>query len=204
VIEHLRDKGLGVGFACRVLGLSESAYYARKKRPKSARQVRDEQLMPLIEQVHAESGGTYGVRRITRALKRKGVHVARCTVERLMAELGLEGVIRGQRRRTTVPEPWMPCDGASAAGFLQVPARLHLARTMRRSSACSSACLSRSRVAVHLASMLRLAFQQSERSRPAKQVRGGRGARCRAVAAGRASPVSYGGWPTARRWSGGV
>jgi transposase len=62
VIEHLRDKGLGVGFACRVLGLSESAYYARKKRPKSARRLRDEQLMPLIEQVHAESGGTYGVR----------------------------------------------------------------------------------------------------------------------------------------------
>ncbi len=53
VIEHLKDKGLGVGFACRVLGLSESAYYARKKRPKSTRRLRDEQLMPLIEQVHA-------------------------------------------------------------------------------------------------------------------------------------------------------
>ncbi len=108
MIEHLRDKGLGVGFACRALGLSESAYYARKKRPKSARRLRDEQLMPLIEQVHADSGGTYGVRRITRALRRKGVHVARCTVERLMAELGLEGVIRGRRRRTTVPEPSPP------------------------------------------------------------------------------------------------
>nr|WP_042799866.1 IS3 family transposase [Streptomyces lividans] len=108
MIEHLRDKGLGVGFACRVLGLSESAYYARKKRPKSARRLRDEQLKPLIEQVHAESGGTYGARRITRALRRKGVVVARCTVERLMRELGLEGVIRGQRRRTTVPEPSAP------------------------------------------------------------------------------------------------
>ncbi|WP_107083833.1 IS3 family transposase [Streptomyces viridochromogenes] len=103
-----QGQGLGVGYACRVLGLSESAYYARKKRPKSARRLRDEQLMPLIEQVHTESGGTYGVRRITRALRRKGVHVARCTVERLMAELGLEGVIRGQRRRTTVPEPAAP------------------------------------------------------------------------------------------------
>ncbi|GAB2331812.1 hypothetical protein ACPCAJ_24360 [Streptomyces griseoincarnatus] len=40
MIEHLRDKGPGVGFACRVLGLSESAYYARKKRPKSARRLR--------------------------------------------------------------------------------------------------------------------------------------------------------------------
>ncbi|MBV7698522.1 IS3 family transposase [Streptomyces sp. TRM70350] len=61
--------------------------------------------MPLTEQVHAESGGTYGARRITRALRRKGVVVARSTGERLMAELGLEGVTRGQRRRTTVPEP---------------------------------------------------------------------------------------------------
>ncbi|WP_159402032.1 IS3 family transposase, partial [Streptomyces hygroscopicus] len=85
-----------------MLDLSPSTYFARKKRPKSARRLRDEQLMPLIEQVHAESGGTYGARRITRALRRKGHEVARCTVERLMAELGIEGVIRGRRRRTTI------------------------------------------------------------------------------------------------------
>uniref|UniRef100_UPI00056A5CA1 IS3 family transposase n=1 Tax=Streptomyces sp. NRRL S-813 TaxID=1463919 RepID=UPI00056A5CA1 len=90
------------------LGLSPSTYFARKSRPKSARRLRDEQLMPLIEEVHVESGGTYGARRITRALKRKGVDVARCTVERLMSDLGLEGVIRGRRRRTTVPEPSAP------------------------------------------------------------------------------------------------
>ncbi|MER7055971.1 MULTISPECIES: IS3 family transposase [unclassified Streptomyces] len=64
--------------------------------------------MPLIEQAHAESGGTYGARRITRTLRRKDVDVARCTVERLMAELGLEGVMRGRRRRTTIPEPSAP------------------------------------------------------------------------------------------------
>ncbi|MFE7330298.1 hypothetical protein ACFU8W_36165 [Streptomyces sp. NPDC057565] len=58
--DHLRDKGLGVDPVCRVLELSPSTYFARKKRPKSARRLRDEQLMPLIEQVHAESGGTYG------------------------------------------------------------------------------------------------------------------------------------------------
>ncbi|WTC18820.1 IS3 family transposase [Streptomyces cellulosae] len=108
VIDSLKDSGFGVGPVCRVLGWSESAYYARKKRPKSSRRLRDEQLMPLIEQVHAESGGTYGARRITRALRRRGVDVARCTVERLMRELGLEGVIRGQRRKTTVPEPLAP------------------------------------------------------------------------------------------------
>jgi transposase InsO family protein len=64
--------------------------------------------MPLIEEIHDESGGTCGARRITRALRRKGVDVARCTVERLMAELEIEGVIRGRRRRTTIPEPSAP------------------------------------------------------------------------------------------------
>jgi putative transposase len=108
VIDHLRERGLGVDPVCRVLELSPSTYFARKKRPKSARRLRDEQLMPLIEEIHAESGATYGARRITRALRRKGIEVARCTVERLMRELGIEGVIRGQRRRTTVPEPSAP------------------------------------------------------------------------------------------------
>ncbi|MFK4106967.1 IS3 family transposase [Streptomyces sp. NPDC019531] len=108
VIDHLRERGLGVDPVCRVLDLSPSTYFARKKRPKSARRLRDEQLMPLIEEIHAESGSIYGARRITRALRRKGIEAARCTVERLMRELGIEGVIRGQRRRTTVPEPSAP------------------------------------------------------------------------------------------------
>ncbi|BFV57647.1 hypothetical protein KCMC57_up27510 [Kitasatospora sp. CMC57] len=107
MIDHLRD-GFGVDPVCRVLDLSPSTYFARKQRPKSARRLRDEQLMPLIAQVHDESGATYGARRITRALRRKGVEAARCTVERLMAELGIEGVIRGRRRRTTIPEPTAP------------------------------------------------------------------------------------------------
>lgn len=54
MIDSLKGSGLGVGPAYRVPGWSESAYYARKKRPKSARRLRDEQLMPLIQQVHAE------------------------------------------------------------------------------------------------------------------------------------------------------
>ncbi|MFF4753361.1 IS3 family transposase [Streptomyces sp. NPDC002514] len=81
-------------------------YFARKRRPKSARRLRDEVLMPLIEEAHVTSGGTYGARRITRALRCKGHEVARCTVERLMAGLG--HVIRGRRRRATVPEPSAP------------------------------------------------------------------------------------------------
>ncbi|MFJ8746614.1 hypothetical protein ACIRL2_45660 [Embleya sp. NPDC127516] len=67
MIDHLRDKGLGVDPVCRVPELSPSTYFARKKRTKSARRLRDEQLIRLIEAEHAESGGTYGARRITRA-----------------------------------------------------------------------------------------------------------------------------------------
>ncbi|MFE0805294.1 hypothetical protein [Streptomyces sp. NPDC058812] len=58
VIDHLRQKGLGVDPVCRVLELSPSTYFARKKRPKSARRLRDETLMPVIEEIHAEAGGT--------------------------------------------------------------------------------------------------------------------------------------------------
>ncbi|GHC87999.1 hypothetical protein GCM10010349_74940 [Streptomyces flavofungini] len=108
MIDHLRDRGLGVDAVCRALDLSPSTYFARKKRPKSARRLRDGTLMPLVEEIHAESGGACGTRRITRALRPKDVDVARCTVERLMVELGLEDVIRGWRRRTTVPEPSAP------------------------------------------------------------------------------------------------
>ncbi|MYQ82066.1 MULTISPECIES: transposase [unclassified Streptomyces] len=56
VMDHLRQRGLGVDPVCRVLELSPSTYFARKKRPKSACRLRDEQLMPLIEEIHAESG----------------------------------------------------------------------------------------------------------------------------------------------------
>ncbi len=108
MIDHLRDKGLGVDPVCRVLELSPSTYFARRTRPKSARRLRDEELIPLVTAAWEDSGRTYGARRVTRALVRAGHAVARCTVERLMRELGIEGVIRGQRRRTTVPEPTAP------------------------------------------------------------------------------------------------
>lgn len=108
MIDHLRDEGLGVDPVCRVLELSASTYFARKSRPKSLRRLRDEELKPLVTAVWEDSGRTYGARRITRALVRAGHQVARCTVERLMRELGIEGVIRGQRRRTTIAEPSAP------------------------------------------------------------------------------------------------
>ncbi|MFI1524801.1 IS3 family transposase [Kitasatospora cineracea] len=107
MIDHLRD-GFGVDPVCRVLDLSPSTYFARKQRPKSDRRLRDAQLMPLVTAAWEDSGRTYGARRITRTLVRAGHRVTRCTVERLMREPGIEGVIRGRRRRTTVPEPTAP------------------------------------------------------------------------------------------------
>ncbi|MFI1466139.1 IS3 family transposase [Streptomyces wuyuanensis] len=107
VIDHLRD-GFGVEPACWELGLSVSADNAHRRRPKFTWRLRDEQLLTKIRAVHAASGETCGARRIHRQLPRERVTAARCTVERLMCEDGLEGVVRGRRRRTTVPEPAAP------------------------------------------------------------------------------------------------
>ncbi|WP_427151695.1 IS3 family transposase [Streptomyces sp. TRM70308] len=114
LIDHLRDRGLGVSPVCRVLELSPSTYFARKKRPKSARRLRDEQLMPLIGQVHTDPGGTCGARRITRALRRKGHEVARCTVERLVAEPGPGG--RPPRPTPPHDRPGAVCAASAGPG----------------------------------------------------------------------------------------
>jgi len=79
-----------------------------RRRPVSARRLRDDQPTEHIRRIHTVSGETYGARRIHRRLRREGVTAARRTIERLMREDGLEGVIRGRRRRTTVTEPSAP------------------------------------------------------------------------------------------------
>lgn len=65
---------------------------------------RDEELSEHITRVHAENFGVYGARKVWLALNREGVAVARCTVERLMKALGLQGVRRGKVRRTTIAD----------------------------------------------------------------------------------------------------
>src|SRR5215217_2925503 len=94
----------GVEPICRVLPIAPSTYYQHSKGPRSARAVRDTQLKVEIARVHAEHFGVYGARKVWRQLHREGIAVARCTVERLMGELGLEGVRRGKPRRTTTPD----------------------------------------------------------------------------------------------------
>jgi putative transposase len=100
----------GVEPICAVLSehgcpIAPSTYYDAKGRPPSARAARDEQLKAAITAVHEANYGVYGARKVWLALNRQGTAVARCTVERLMRQLGLAGARRGKRRRTTVPDP---------------------------------------------------------------------------------------------------
>ena len=77
----------------------------------SARARRDAELLVAIGRVHEHSDGTYGAEKVWRQLRREGVDVARCTVERLMRQTGLEGVRRTRKRRTTIPndQAQRPC-----------------------------------------------------------------------------------------------
>jgi putative transposase len=96
----------GVEPICRVLSehgckIAPSTYYDHVRRAPSARAARDEQLKAAIARVHGENYGVYGARKVWLALNREGIPVARCTVERLMRDLGLQGARRGRRIRTT-------------------------------------------------------------------------------------------------------
>jgi putative transposase len=100
----------GVEPICRVLTehgcpIAPSTYYGAVQRPPSARARRDGQLKGAITRIHQDNYGVYGARKVWLALNREGTPVARCTVERLMRELGLAGARRGKRRRTTVADP---------------------------------------------------------------------------------------------------
>jgi putative transposase len=95
----------GVEPICRVLQIAPSSYYAAVRRPASARQQRDTVLKVAIRRVWDTHRQVYGADKVWAQLNREGIRVARCTVERLMRELGLRGVVRGRRRaRTTLPD----------------------------------------------------------------------------------------------------
>jgi putative transposase len=93
----------GVEPICRELQIAPSSYYAAISRPPSARQRRDERLKIAIRRVWDDHRQVYGADKVWAQLKREETPVARCTVERLMRELGLRGVVRGQTSvRTTL------------------------------------------------------------------------------------------------------
>ncbi|MGA1810707.1 IS3 family transposase [Sphingobium sp. WW5] len=112
-IDEHRD-AYGVEPICRVLPIAPSTYHervAKRRDPalQSARIRRDEALRPEVLRVFAENFGVYGVRKVWRQMKREGFDVARCTVQRLMRDLGLQGVIRGKPVRTTIADKAAPC-----------------------------------------------------------------------------------------------
>lgn len=101
----------GVGSICRVLSIAPSAYYAYRARQKNPcmRSQKDKELCDDIRRVWNDNFCVYGARKVWHQLRREGLDVARCTVERLMRRMGLKGVIRGKGIRTTRPDPARPC-----------------------------------------------------------------------------------------------
>jgi len=104
LIDEHKDE-LGVEPVCEQLQVAPSTCYAAKDRPPSARALRDEELKKEIMRVYNDNFGVYGARKIWRQLLREGRQVARCTVERLMRQLGIVGAVRGRTRRATIADP---------------------------------------------------------------------------------------------------
>jgi transposase InsO family protein len=97
-----------------VLPIAPSTYHkhvAERRDPTrlSARAHRDIALKPEVARVFAENFAVYGVRKVWRQMQREGFGIARCTVERLMRDMGLAGVIRGKPVRTTFSDKAAPC-----------------------------------------------------------------------------------------------
>lgn len=103
----VEGKKLGVESICAVLNdadvrIAPRTYWAVKKRTPSKRAALDAELLVEIERVFRENYGVYGARKVHAQLNREGIRVARCTVERLMRQKGLQGLRRGGRPRTTI------------------------------------------------------------------------------------------------------
>ena len=95
----------GVGSICRVLSIAPSVYYAYRARQKKpcVRNQKDKELCHKIRRVWNDNFCVYGARKVWHQLRREGFTIARCTVERLMRSLGLQGAVRGKVKRTTFP-----------------------------------------------------------------------------------------------------
>lgn len=112
-IEDHRDDH-GVEPICRVLPIAPTTFYdnmAKRADPSrlSDRAKRDEQLKPEIERVFEQNLKVYGVRKVWHQMHREGFDIARCTVARLMKDIGIEGVIRGKKPKTTLQDKALPC-----------------------------------------------------------------------------------------------
>ena len=118
---------------CKVPPIAPSTYHAHAAKRRdpaklSARAQRDMALKPEISRVFAENFEVYGARKVWRQMVREGFGIARCTVERLMADLGPQGAFRGKPVRTTVQDKAAPCplDHVNRMFHASAPNRLWL------------------------------------------------------------------------------
>jgi transposase InsO family protein len=131
-IERHREV-FGVGPICRVPGIAPSTFYAltaieRDPELASARAKRDTSDEAAIKRVFEASGGRYGARKVWHALRREGHDITRCTVERLMRVMQIQGVVRGRRVITTNPDAAQPCpdDKVNRAFVARMPNQLRV------------------------------------------------------------------------------
>lgn len=117
----------GVEPICKVLPIAPSTYYEHRAKladpeKQSDRAKRDEILRADIQRVFAENFEVYGARKVWRQLQREGHEVARCTVERLMRTMGLQGAVRGKPVRTTISDKATACPQDRVNRQFQAPA----------------------------------------------------------------------------------
>jgi putative transposase len=127
-IDTHRDQ-FGVEPICTALKIAPSSYYPHKTRPPSARELRDTQLKVEIKRVYDANYQVYGAEKLWRQLGREGIAVGRDRVARLMRALGIRGVVRGAKRRTTTPDPadQRPADLVNRQFTAPAPNRLWVA-----------------------------------------------------------------------------
>ena len=116
----------GVEPICRVLPIAPSTYFAhvaQRADPSkaSARSQRDVVLRQQVRRVFDENFAVYGVRKVWRQLVREDVAVARCTVARLMGQMGLQGAVRGKAAKTTISDRATPCPADRVNRQFQAP-----------------------------------------------------------------------------------
>nr|WP_199851507.1 IS3 family transposase [Escherichia coli] len=132
LLDKLREQ-YGVGPVCSELHIAPSTYYhcqQQRHHPdkRSARAQHDDWLKKEIQRVYDENHQVYSVRKVWRQLLREGIRVARCTVARLMAVMGLAGVLRGKKVRTTVSRKAVAaCDRVNRQFVAERPDQLWVA-----------------------------------------------------------------------------
>ena len=137
----------GVESICRTLPIAPSTFHYRlacRADPSkvSMRHQRDAELRPEIKRVWDENYQVYGVRKAWRQLKREGFTLARCTVDRLMKQIGIRGAVRGKVIETTVPDTSAPCPRDKVNRIFRAPAPnlLWVSDFTRGGSVCLNSC----------------------------------------------------------------